>query len=411
MAEKPSRMNRTRAVLTAVIVILALLLVGLAVVFFKLLTPSGLPTVSSSPTTMQWVRSMYGFGPAADEQLLSPSSVAIAPSGNIYATDPVRARIMVFRPDGIFLRLLHTGGGGMGKGQFIRPESIAIDRNGDVYIADSWAKKIIVFDRNDKYLREWPVDQQARGVYVADGKVYVLDVGHVIVFDAQGARLSAFGTRGRKPGQIDAYQGIAARAGHIYIADSYNQRLEAFDESGTLLWAVPDKTTASSLIDTNTSGDGSGSRALPGHRWDLPQDLAFDGRGRLLVIDAFMFRIAVVDPETGKVSATYGEYGAEDGQFYYPTSIAYDARRDWVAVADTQNNRVQIVRIPDTAALPVSALWRAAASPYRYLAIPALVLLLAIAFAMWAARQIRSAENPDEGSEQGEEQERNPEDA
>src|SRR5580698_9716947 len=32
----------------------------------------------------------------------------------------------------------------------------------------------------------------------------------------------------------------------------------------------------------------------------------------------------------------------------YPTGIAYDKTRDWFAVADTSNNRVQIIRLPGT---------------------------------------------------------------
>jgi DNA-binding beta-propeller fold protein YncE len=388
-------------VLGTVIALLVVLLVVLVGIFVRLLQPVGVPAGSEETPGLEWVRSMYGFGPSAQEQLLSPSSVAIAPNGEIYATDPIRARIMVFRPDGVFSRLLQTGKGGAGEGQFIRPESISIDGNGDVYIADSWAKKIIVFDAAGKYLREWPVDQMARGVYAADGKVYVLDVGHVIVFDSKGEELANFGTRGREPGQIDAYQGIVAKDGVIYVADSFNKRIQAFTETGTVIWSVPSGTRRGSVMTTSSAqGDGSGSKAVPGHAWDLPQDLVFDARGRLIVVDAFRFEIAVVDPKTGKVQATYGEYGREDGQFYYPTSIAYDPARDWFAVADTQNNRVQIVRIPGSGAVVTAPVWSALSSPYRYLAIPAVVLVLALAFAVWMAVRLKDASMPSEQAEE-----------
>ena len=395
--------SRTRFVLASVLVLLVALLVTLVALFANLLQPPGLPDSATSSTTsgVEWVRSLYGFGPAADEQLLSPSSVAIAPNGDIYATDPIRARIMIFRPDGIFSRLLHTGAGGVGKGQFVRPESISIADNGDLYIADSWAKKIIVFDAHGTYLREWPVDSMARGVFVTGGRVYVLDVGHVIVFDTAGKRIASFGTRGAKPGQIDAYQGIVARGGRIYVADSYNKRLQSFTESGSLLWALPRQTARRSGPDTRTAtGDGSGSGELSAHAWDLPQDLTFDGKGRLVVVDAFTFEIAVVDPRTGRVEASYGEFGRDDGQFFYPTSIAYDAKRDWFAVADTQNNRVQIVRIPGSGADTLSALWRASSSPYRYLVAPAAVLLLAILFATWAGFRLLNVKRRPEGDAQ-----------
>lgn len=372
--EDQSTTNQTRWVLSIVVFLLIALMATLVVVFIGLLRPVGLPvtTVSSGPDGLEWVRSLYGSGPSAANQLRSPSSVAIAPNGDIYATDPTRSRIMIFAADGTPKGVLASSPAGTGKGQFIRPESLDIAENGDVFIADSTAKKVIVFNRDRQFVREYPVDRMARGVYQADGKVYVLDVGEVIVFDLAGQRLSSFGTRGSKPGQIDAYQGIVAREGTVYIADSYNKRIEAFDESGTLLWAQPREAQARS--------------ATAAIAYDLPQDLTFDGNGRLIVVDAFTFQLIAVDPKTGEPLKAYGEFGRDDGQFFYPTSVAYDGLRNWFAVADTQNNRVQVVTIPDSAAQPVqSSVWRMVSSPYRYLIPPAIVLLFAIVFAAWSA--------------------------
>lgn len=382
--------TRTRAVLTIAVVLLSALLIGLLVFFFRLLEPQKFDYTPADSTEMRWVRSLYGFGPSADEQLKSPSSVAIAPNGDIYVTEPVRSRVMVFRPDGTFRTLLHTGAGGAGAGEFARPESIDIAENGEVYIADSWAAKIIVFDADGEFLREWPVEEQARGVAVVEDRVYVLDVGRVLVYDTRGEQLASFGTRGPGTGQIDAYQGITARDGQVYIADSFNKRLQSYTESGTLTWAMPDAAAARSGPSNvaTTTGDGSGSGAVSDYRWDLPQDVIFDGSGRLIVIDAFRFEIAVVDPETGVVQASYGEFGRLDGQFFYPTSIAYDAERDWFAVADTQNNRVQIVRIPGSASSVVAPVWRAASSPYRHLLIPALLIVSAVLISFVTGRRL-----------------------
>lgn len=374
MAEQLTTPNRTRWVLTIVVVLLVALLAVLVALFASLLRPVGLPAGSPAvkEDEMTWVKSIYGYGPSAAEQLLSPSSVAIGPDGAIYVTDPTRSRVLIFSVDGSFKDVLQSATPGTQMGSFVRPESIDIAENGDVYIADSRAKKVIVFNRKKEFVREYPVDQMARGVYQADGKVYVLDVGKVIVFEQDGKRLSSFGTRGKAPGQLDAYQGIVARGGTIYVADSYNKRIQAFDESGTLLWARPEVATSTPAADDNA--------------WDLPQDLTFDATGQLVVVDAFTFQLAVVDPKTGERGKSYGEFGRADGQFFYPTSVAYDPLRDWFAVADTQNNRVQIVRIPGSAVQPAQAsVWRILSSPYRYLVPPAIVLLLATVFAAWSA--------------------------
>lgn len=374
---QPAVPNQTRWVLSIVVVLLLALLLVLVALFVNLLKPVGLPVGAPSAQSkeMTWVRSMYGFGPSVAEQLRSPSSVAIAPNGDVYATDPTRGRIMIFSADGVPKGILISATPGVGEGQFARPEAIDIAENGDVFIADSSAKKVIVFNRNKEFVREYPVDEMARGVYVADGKVYVLDVGHVIVFDIEGNRLSSFGTRGKQPGQIDGYQGIAAREGTIFIADSYNKRLQAFDESGTLLWANPK--------------DLAAMPATAGGTWDLPQDITFNGKGELVVVDAFTFELVVVDPKNGDRLETHGEFGRNDGQFFYPTSVAYDGLRDWFAVADTENNRVQVVRIPGSSVQPVqSSAWRLVSGPYRYLIPSALVMILTIVFAAWSAWRV-----------------------
>lgn len=388
----PTNVKRARLALTIAIVLLLGLVFGMLFILARMLTPEAAPKQAPA-NALIWVRSLYGYGPTAEQQLLSPSSVAIGPDGRIYATDPIRARVLEFKPDGSFFRILQTSSPTQtpGPGQFVRPESIATDRAGNLYIADSQAKKIIVFDSADRFVREWPVDQQARGVSVSAGKAYVLDVGHVIVFDTTGKRLSSFASRGPAAGQIDAYQGIVARSGVIYIADSYNRRIEAFDERGRLKWVLPtgiaSRKGPAADVQSGAS-DGSGDAHAASHLWQLPQDLTFDGAGRLVVVDAFAFELAVVDPATGRVEATYGSYGRADGQFYYPTSIAYDAERDWFAVADTQNNRVQIVRIPGSGNAFAADLWRATSSPYRYLAVPVVLLMATLLMAVVLSRRL-----------------------
>lgn len=373
------------------IVLLIVLLLGLVGAFFVLVRPQGaMDEGDQGPTEFTWVRSMYGYGPSAAEQLLTPADVAIAPNGDIYVTDQVRARIMIFRPDGTFRRLLHTGKGGTEKKQFVRPESLAIDEEGLVYIADTWANKIIVFDEDGTYVREWPVEVQARGVAVDDGKVYVLDLGKVLVFDRSGKKLTSFGSRGPGAGQIDAYHGIAARDGLIYVADSHNKRIQCFNEKGTLQWAVPGGAASrrGPQSSATTQVSESASDAVPKHKWDLPQDLTFDADGNLVVADAFMFQLVVVDPKTGKAKAEYGDFGRADGEFNYPTSVAYDARRNWFAVADTQNHRVQIVQLPESGGLSIASVWRLLSSPFRYLIIPLLLLILAAIAAVVVGRTI-----------------------
>lgn len=383
----PRRRSRVRVVLGIVIAILVLMLVSLGVFFVRLLRPPTLVNAENDEGQGQltWVRSMYGFGPSELEQLLDPTSVAIGPDGEIYATDPQRQRVMVFSSGGAFQRLLHTGRGGMGPRQFVRPESVAVDADGNVYISDPSANKIIVFNAGGQFLREWPAEGTARGVDVQGDNVYVLDVGKVIVYDKQGNKLGEFGSRGRAAGKIDAYQGVTSDGKNIYVADALNHRVQAFDREGRLIWVMPASDPGIETQNIQSSTEATGD-ARP---YDLPQDITLDGAGRLVTIDAFLFEIVVSDRETGKVIARYGTDGAAEGEFFYPSSIAYDPQRDWFAVADTRNNRVQVVRIPGSGGGAASTLRRAMSSPYRYCAAPLALLLLALVIAFLSARRAR----------------------
>lgn len=360
----------------AAIMVLLGLLAFLAVVFTRLHAPP----VEMRPdgAGMQWVRSLYGFGPAAEEQLQHPYSVAIGPDGRIYAAEPAGGRVMVFSPHGRFERVLSGGDLQPGQGGFVQPEAVDVTRDGELFIADSRDQKIVVFGGDGEFVREWRVDYMPRGIAVSAGSVYVLGEGTVNIYTETGEKTGQFGTRGPNPGQIDAYIGIEVFEDTIFIADAFNRRIQAFDRAGNLLWARPQRAEPRSSIET----------PVPAPRrftWDLPQDLVVDSAGRLVVVDAFLFQLVVLDPETGEILATHGGFGQQEGAFVHPTSVEYDPQRDWFAVADTDNNRVQIVRLPGSGADPVSGARRLVDSTARWV-VPtmlALTLVLLLVLFQW----------------------------
>lgn len=382
--------GRLRIALRIIIVLLLLGTGALTYFFVRMLQPEGAPKAAAVPTGLTWVRSLYGFGPAKDEQLQNPTSVAIAPDGDIYATDPERARVMRFAPGGAFKSLVHTGRGGTETGKFIRPESIAVDGDGDLYIADSIANKVIVFDDAGRYVREWKTARPT-GISVRDDHVYVLSPGTLTVFDRAGAKLGSFGKRGPAPGEIDAYQGVVGDGRDVYVADALNQRVEAFDQKGDAVWVAPDLRPAQ-LLRSRTATSTPKTDAATADTFELPQDLVFDGAGRLVVVDAFKFQLIVVSPKDGHVIARYGDYGESDGSFFYPTGIDYDPARDWFAVADTRNDRVQIVRIPGSGGSRQADAMRLLTSPYRYCAPSLLLAVLAVIVAVVTGRRGRRRE-------------------
>lgn len=394
--------KRGLMVLGGILVFLLLLLVAVSYFFVSVLVPAGLPEQTESAGGMTWVRSIYGFGASADEQLLGPTAVAVGPDGTIYATDPQRARVLAFHPDGTFKGLIHTGMGGTGEGQIGRPGDIAVDERGDIYISDVVNGKIIVFDDGFQFIREWPAIQ-AIGIEVIGETLFAREGGEIVQYTLEGEERSRVGERGRGNGAaLEPAGGLTADGDRIYVADALNQSIKAFTREGELIWAVPEKPvealvsmetsasaesteTSESVESTETSGENAADVV------DLPQDVVFDAAGRLVAVDAFSFKVLVIDPETGRIEADYGEDGTDDGYFMYPSGIAYDASRDWFVIADTSNDRIQVVRIEGSGGGVGQAATRALSSPFRVCAVPFVALILALGLVILTGRRRGSA--------------------
>jgi len=381
-ARKGSAASRMRTVLIAVLVILFVILLGLGYFIVRVVTPVGAPTASKDlPTGLEWVRSIYGYGPAQTQQFRRPVDVAIAPDGSIWATDPQRNRVLGFNPDGSFKGLIHTGPSAKGAGKMGAPEGVAVGEDGNVYVADSVNDKVMVFTQQNVFVREFEVPSPL-DLDVRNGRVVVGSGPGVSVHTTDGRLLSVWGRFGTGPEEFNTVHGVAIAAnGTVYVSDTNNVRIKAYKPDGTLLWVWPrSRTTAA------PTGVAPREGTTP---VTLPAGMTFDGQGRLVVADPFAFELVVlnVSETTATVAARYGSFGQKDGYFVYPTGVSYDPARDWFAVADTTNDRVQIVRLPGTAVPGVAAAARrtlTGVSPWC--AVPVLLLLLAVIVAFMRRR-------------------------
>lgn len=385
--------ERQRRWLVGIVIVLIALLIGVTAALVNVVGPAGVTVPGRSGIgPLVWEQSIYSIGTTADDLLVAPTSVAVGPNGDIYVAEPQRFRVVVFNSGGVFKRSLQFDGprppvldGGSAEvsgtpsgsvsdpqpesaptSPVVRPESIDVDEFGNLYIADPVAGAVFAFNPEDALMRTFEVEGEARGVHASVDRIYVLGQGRVYIFDsASGEELSWFGSFGSFPGEMDAYQGIVEHEGVIYIADSFNKRIQAFSEKGDLLWV---------------SEAGKGEEPNP--LWQLPQDLTIDAAGRIVVVDAMNFELVAIDRTSGVVEAGWGVFGGRDGAFSYPSSVDYDEGRDRFVVADTRNNRIQVVTLPGSTSTVESLAKRATMSPWRYLVIPALVVVASIA--VWA---------------------------
>lgn len=349
--------ERTRRWMVGLVIVLAAVLVGVTVALYFAIRPTDISITGGqgAGAPMQWIQSIYGIGPAPEDLLVAPTSVAVSPSGDIFVAEPQRGRVLVFGAGGSFERELVVAG-------MDRPESVTVDEFGALFVADPSARRVFVFDMGGALIRELVSDDTPLGVAVDGDRAYVLGQGRIYEYEvSSGKELGWFGSFGTNPGELDAYQGIVVHRGTLYVADALNRRLQAFDTDGTLLWV----------------SNGSASEAESGH-WQLPQDLTLDGAGRLVVVDALNFQVAAVDADSGVLLDWWGSFGRRDGSFSYPSSIAYDEPRDRFVIADTKNDRIQIVTLPGSTEVAEGVVTQAVAGPWRHLVVPSTAVLASI---------------------------------
>jgi DNA-binding beta-propeller fold protein YncE len=175
-----------------------------------------------------------------------------------------------------------------------------------------------------------------------DGGFAVLDSGNgrVELFDATGKFISKFGSFGNADGQFGLATnnggptGIATDSdGNIYVADTWNFRIEKFDKTGKFItkWGNGFDTKGQADLDAQNPTGFYGPRAI-----------AFDPQKKeLYITDTGNKRVVVYDTE-GKFLRQFGTVGSGPGQMYEPIGIAY--RPDGkVYIVDLRNKRIQIL--------------------------------------------------------------------
>lgn len=256
------------------------------------------------------------------EGLLTPLAVALSP-GAVYVADSGHGSIKVFTSDGAYLRDVPI----QPEGKDTLPPypvGLAVDAAGKLYVSDLNGARILrlslVEGKSEVFLRRGESSPLVSpvGVLYRGGLIYVNDVGlgQVLVFNEHGTLERVFGFgKGTGVGYM-SYPNFSwlDKDGTLYVADSNNNRLQAF---------LP----------------GGGAKGVIGSRLNVPRGIAGDGRGRLHIVNALEHDVAVVS-SAGALLFRYGAPGSAPGEFGFPNGIGIDGERAYVA--DKLNNRVAV---------------------------------------------------------------------
>jgi DNA-binding beta-propeller fold protein YncE len=150
----------------------------------------------------------------------------------------------------------------------------------------------------------------------------------VTVFNSDGSIAQSWGSPGQGDGQLQEPWGVAvAPNGDVYVADTWNHRVQRFDSTGKFLgkWGK--------LGDARGGVDGE-----PGVFWG-PRSIAISSQGEVYVSDTGNKRVQVFDLQ-GNFRRMFGGEGTQPGQFREPVGLALDNEGN-LLVADAWNQRVQ----------------------------------------------------------------------
>ncbi|HEY1434658.1 MAG TPA: DUF2298 domain-containing protein, partial [Thermoanaerobaculia bacterium] len=149
------------------------------------------------------------------------------------------------------------------------------------------------------------------------GRVWVADFGHsrLRVFDPNGGFLGGWGGRGSGEFGFKELCGVAIAGDALYVADTWNGRIQAFTTSGVL-------------------------RASAGELFG-PRGVAIAPDGRVWVTDTGNHRVLSYDALL-QDRQIYGKRGTGPGEFTSPLGIAA-APSGAIYVADAGNRRIQVL--------------------------------------------------------------------
>jgi DNA-binding beta-propeller fold protein YncE len=308
--------------------------------------------------------------PVGAAEAVSPTATVLTPSqATAVALATGRAAALMPSPDFDF------GEPGIAPGQLMLPVDVGIDADGDIFVSDS--KGVQRFDAQGTFRNLIGAEELAVALGIAvdaDGTTYVTGMGPlVLVFDRDGRLLRQVGEEGAAPGQLQQPVDAALdAASNLYVVDARNYRVEVYSPGGEHLRSIGGR------------GDQRG-------QFESPRTIAVDGHGDIYVgmgddfviqrlandgtyVDSFgkayaeetMWRIgglAVDDADhlyasrsighsiqafdlgpTPTLRWEYGALGNGPGQFNAPSGLAYHAGK--LYVADTTNNRIQVLRLP-----------------------------------------------------------------
>jgi iron(III) transport system ATP-binding protein len=271
----------------------------------------------------------YWSMPPKGAMIPAPRSVTVGPHNEVLVLDK-GGRVIVFSQSGEILKKWNMPDARIGN-----PEGACFFADGRIAVADTHYSRVVFFDQEGKVVGMLGSEGPGPGQFHypicvsqdPKGNFYVGEYGgndRVQKFSVDGKFLLQVGKAGSGPGQFQRASGVVWHDGLLYIADSFNNRVQVFTDTGTY----------QSIIGLPESGVTLG----------FPYALALGPQNDLFVIEYMTARVSRFDLKTKKLLGRFGRQGRGEGEFSTPWGIDVNSKGT-VYVADTDNRRlVELLR-------------------------------------------------------------------
>ena len=344
----------------------------------------------------------FGTLGTGEGKFKAPSGMALDTSTNLlYISDTDNDRIQIIDVDGncsgsdelandvCFVD--EFGGSGNGEGEFNSPSGLVLDTTTNyLYIADTGNNRIQIIDvdgncsgsdelANDVcFVDEFGGSGNGEGEFnspsglvldTTTNYLYIADTGNnrIQIIDVDGncsgsdelandvCFVDEFGGSGNGEGEFNSPSGLSLHTTNdmLYVADTDNNLIQIIDVDGNCSGSIKLADKICFVEEFGGSGTGNGD-------FKLPSGLTLDASNSMLyVADTENDRIQIIDVD-GNCSGSdelandicfidkFGTGGSNDGRFNNPYALVLDTSEDLLFVADKGNNRIQLLTLSES---------------------------------------------------------------
>ncbi|MFT5429968.1 MAG: DNA-binding beta-propeller fold protein YncE [Myxococcota bacterium] len=289
-----------------------------------------------------------------DDKEMEPDELGFDGAGRVWVGDPPNGRILIYGTDGSFETSI--------SGYIIDDGAHAIRRSpgGQMYVADRGRARVNIYDEmtlQQVGTLESNLFSDPKGIaFTADGSTYVADqsTNAVEVFDPAGVHVTTWPATTETVIDKDKEPCAIPCAAETIVIDEANNRAYVTSANAGRI-ELYDLTTGT-WLGKHIGEASAGSMPAPGRVRDEVEGLGLDLERQLLfAVDEHNGRVLIYSTadETALTNSAqdfafigaYGGLGKTPGSFRGADGLDIDVTGEFVAVADQENERVQVHKI------------------------------------------------------------------